>query len=249
MSGHSKWATIKRSKAATDAKRGKLFTRVTREIIAASKASGGDPETNARLRSAITSAKAVNMPSDNIKKAIMKGTGELAGEAIEEITYEGYGPGGVAIMVETSTDNKNRTASDIRSLFAKYNGNMGEQGSVAWMFDKRGVITLKKSGITEESLMDLALEAGAEDIQTDDPDFFTVLTPPNIMEAVANAIKTKVDPESTEITMVPKNFIAVSGKIAESLLKLLDALDDQDDVQKVHANFDMEADNGPSTGA
>ncbi len=242
MSGHSKWATIKRSKAATDAKRGKAFTRVAKEIIQAAKAGGGDPDHNARLRSAVLAARAVNMPSDNIKKAIMKGTGELAGEAMDDIIYEGYGPGGVAIMVETTTDNKNRTASDIRSLFAKFNGNMGEQGSVAWMFTKQGSISVKRSAIGEEDLMALALEAGAEDIQTDDPDTFTVITDPASFEKVYAAIKTKTEPEAAEVTLAPKNYTAVEGKTAETLLKLLDALDDHDDVQKVHANFDIPED-------
>ena len=239
MSGHSKWATIKRAKAATDAKRGKAFTKVTREIISAAKAGGGDPAMNPRLRTAIAAAKAVNMPADNIKKAIQKGTGELAGEALEENVYEGYGPAGVAIMVETVTDNRNRTASEVRSTFSKYGGNLGEPGSVAWMFDKRGVINVKREAIDEDALMSLALDAGAEDIQTDDDTVFTVLTGPAEFDAVYERIKTQVEPDSGEITMVPKNTIAVSGKQAESLLKLLNALDDHDDVQKVHANFDM----------
>lgn len=240
MSGHSKWATIKRSKAAVDAKKGKMFTKVAREIIAAAKQGGGDPNLNARLRSAILAAKAVNMPSDNIKKAIMKGTGELAAEALEDIIYEGYGPGGVAIMVETTTDNKNRTASDIRSMFAKHNGNMGEPGSVAWMFTKQGVITLKKSAIGEDELLNLALEAGADDVQTDDPETSTVVCEPANFEAVYNAIKSKTEPETAEVTLSPKNYVAVEGKAAEQLLKLLDALEDHDDVQKVHANFDID---------
>jgi YebC/PmpR family DNA-binding regulatory protein len=242
MSGHSKWATIKRSKAATDAKRGKLFTRVTKEIIQAAKVGGGDQEHNARLRSAILAARAVNMPSDNIKKAILKGTGALTGDAMDDITYEGYGPGGVAIMVETTTDNKNRTASDIRSLFTKHGGNLGEQGSVSWMFSKQGNITVQKTAIGEEELMTLALEAGADDIQTDDETTYTVVTDPAAFEKVYAAIKTKAEPDTAEVTLAPKNYVAVEGKAAEQLLRLLDALDDQDDVQRVHANFDIPED-------
>lgn len=239
MSGHSKWATIKRAKAATDAKKGKMFTKVTKEIISAAKQSGGDPDLNARLRSAILAAKAVNMPSDNIKKAIMKGTGELASEAMEDIIYEGYGPGGAAIMVETTTDNKNRTASEIRSLFAKHGGNLGEPGSVAWMFTKKGLINVAKSKLSEEEMIGLALDAGAEDVQTDDPTQYTITVEPGDFDRVLAQIKAKVEPDSAEVAMVPKNNIAVEGKAAESLLKLVDALDDQDDVQRVYANFDI----------
>jgi len=225
-----------------DAKRGQAFTKVTREIISAAKQGGGDPNLNARLRTAILAAKAVNMPADNIKKAIMKGTGELASETLEDIVYEGYGPGGVAILVEATTDNKNRTASDIRSTFSKHGGNLGEPGSVSWMFNKKGLVTVKKSLIGEEELMDLALEAGAEDIQTDDPDTYTVTVNPNEFEQVQNQIKTKVEPDSAEITLVPSNYVSVEGKQAEQLLKLLDGLDDMEDVQKVHANFDIDDD-------
>ena len=242
MSGHSKWATIKRSKAAVDAKRGKAFTKVTKEIMAAAKQGGGNADMNPRLRTAIAAAKAVNMPSDNVKKAIMKGTGELAGDAMEDIVYEGYGPGGVAIMVETTTDNKNRTPSEIRSIFAKHGGNMGEPGSVAWMFEKKGVISVPKSAIGEEEIMNLVLEAGAEDLQTDDKNNYTITTAPSGFDAVLEKIKAKVEPESAEVTMLPKNYMAVEGKTAEQLLKLLDALDDHDDVQKVHANFDIDDD-------
>lgn len=240
MSGHSKWATIKRSKAAIDAKKGKMFTKVAKEIISAAKQGGGDPNHNARLRTAILAAKAVNMPSDNIKKAIMKGTGELASESLEDIVYEGYGPGGVAIMVETTTDNKNRTASDVRSLFTKHGGNLGEPGSVAWMFNKKGLIQVKKEAITEEDLLAVALDAGAEDVQSEDEAMYSVVTTPADFEAVYNAIKVKTEPESAEVTLTPQNYTAVEGKAAEQLLRLLDALDDHDDVQKVHANFDID---------
>jgi YebC/PmpR family DNA-binding regulatory protein len=181
----------------------------------------------------------VNMPSDNIKKAIMKGTGELAAEALEDIVYEGYGPGGVAIMVETTTDNKNRTASDIRSLFAKHGGNLGEPGSVNWMFSKKGLITLKKEAMGEDELINLALEAGAEDVQTDDPAVYTIVTDPSDFEKVFNAVKAKLEPETAEVTLTPKNEVAVDAKQGEQLLRLLDALEDHDDVQKVHANFDI----------
>lgn len=239
MSGHSKWATIKRSKAATDAKRGKAFTKVTKEIIQAAKSAGGNPDMNPRLRTAILAAKAVNMPQDNIKKAIMKGTGELTAEAMDDIIYEGYGPGGVAILIEITTDNKNRTASEIRSVFAKRNGNLGEPGSVAWMFEKKGQIVVKQEAIGEDELMTLALDSGAEDIQTEETTY-TVTTLPSDFEPVYNAIKGKLEPESAEISMVPKNTILVeSEKAAGQLLALMEALEDQDDVQNVYANFDI----------
>ncbi|MBN1596316.1 YebC/PmpR family DNA-binding transcriptional regulator [candidate division FCPU426 bacterium] len=239
MSGHSKWATIKRSKAAVDAKKGKIFTRLTKEIIQAAKTGGGNPELNSRLRTAVNAARAANMPQDNIKRAIMKGTGELAGEAYEEIVYEGYGPGGVAIMVEITTDNKNRSASDIRSIFTKRNGNMGEPGSVAWMFEKKGQIVLNKSEISEDDLLSLVLEAGAEDI-TSDETTFTVTVEPNHFDNVFTAVKSRLEPVSAEITMVPKTVMTVDDpKNAEALLKLLESLEDHDDVQKVHSNFDI----------
>ncbi len=239
MSGHSKWATIRRSKAAVDAKKGKAFTKVTKEIIQAAKQGGGNPDMNPRLRSAVLAAKAVNMPADNVKRAIMKGTGELAGESYEDIIYEGYAPGGVAVMIETTTDNKNRTASEIRSIFNKRNGSMGEPGSVAWMFEKKGQIVIKKEAINEDELMNLALEAGAEDIQNDEENF-TVVTEPSDFEAVYEAVKAKVEAESAEVTMVPKNTVNVDDvKIAEQLMKFMDAVEDQDDVQNVHSNFDI----------
>ncbi len=239
MSGHSKWASIKRSKAVTDAKRGKAFTKVTKEIIQAAKTSGGNPDMNPRLRTAILAAKAVNMPQDNIKKAIMKGTGELTAESLDDIIYEGYGPGGVAIMIEITTDNKNRTASEIRSIFSKRHGNLGEPGSVAWMFEKKGQILVPQDAIGEDELMALALDSGAEDISTEET-MFTVTTAPNDFEAVYNAIKGKLEPESAEISLVPKNTVLVEGeKAAGQLLALMEALEDQDDVQKVHANFDI----------
>jgi YebC/PmpR family DNA-binding regulatory protein len=238
MSGHSKWATIKRSKAVVDAKRGKIFTKVAKEIIQAAQIGGGNADMNPRLRTAILAAKAVNMPSDNIKKAIMKGTGELAGEALEDIMYEGYGPGGVAVMVETTTDNKNRTASEIRGIFTRY-GNLGEPGSVAWMFQKKGQIIVNKKAIGEDELMGLALDAGAEDIAAED-DVYTITTAPADLEKVYTAIKTKTEPESSEIAMIPQNYVAIEElKVAEQVLKFLDVIDDQDDVQKVYSNFDI----------
>jgi YebC/PmpR family DNA-binding regulatory protein len=239
MSGHSKWATIKRSKAAVDAKRGKLFTKVTREIIQAAKLGGGNPDMNPRLRSAILAARAVNMPQDNIKKAIMKGTGELVGEALEDILYEGYGPAGVAIMAEVTTDNKNRSASEIRTLFTKRNANLGEPGSVSWMFEKKGQIVVSRQNIQEDELIALALEAGADDV-TSESASYTVSTTPKDFEAVYQAIKAKIEPESAEVTLVPKNVVVVEDeKVAEQLLALVEALEDHDDVQKVHANFDI----------
>ncbi len=239
MSGHSKWATIKRAKAAVDAKRGKMFTKVTREIIQAAKLGGGNPDMNPRLRSAILAARAVNMPQDNIKKAIMKGTGELVGEALDDIVYEGYGPGGVAIMVEVTTDNKNRSASEIRTMFSKRNSNLGEPGSVAWMFEKKGQIVVSRQAIQEDELIALALDAGADDVTGEDASF-TVTTTPKDFEPVYQAIKAKLEPESAEVTLVPKNVVGVTDeKVAEQLLALVEALEDHDDVQKVHANFDI----------
>lgn len=240
MSGHSKWATIKRAKAATDAKKGKAFTKVTKEIIQAAKQGGGDVNMNPRLRSAILAAKAVNMPADNIKRAVKKGTGELAGESYEDILYEGYAPGGVAVMIETTTDNKNRTASEIRSIFNKRNGSMGEPGSVAWMFEKKGQLIISKDKINEDELMGLVLEAGAEDFQVD-ADNYVITTAPEDYDDVFDALKDKVEPDSAEISLVPQNTIEITDvKIAEQLLKFMDTIDDQDDVQKVHSNFDID---------
>ena len=242
MSGHSKWSTIKRKKGANDAKRGKIFTKLIKEITIAAKMGGGDPEGNPRLRSAITAAKSENMPKDNIDRAIKKGTGDLDGAIYEEILYEGYGPGGVAVLVETMTDNKNRTVADIRHFFAKSGGNLGESGCVAWMFDKKGSITVdKEGGIGEEELMDLALEAGAEDV-VDEEESFQILTEPEAFNDVVDQLE-KAEVKFTEATiaMIPKNSIDVTEeKTARSLLRLLDNLEDHDDVQKVHANFDID---------
>lgn len=241
MSGHSKWATIKRKKGAIDAKRGQVFTRLIKEITVAARAGGGDIEGNARLRSAVTTAKAQNMPKDNIVRAIKKGTGEIAGEIYEEILYEGYGPGGVAVLVECMTDNRNRTVADVRHYFAKSNGNLGENGCVAWMFEKKGQIQIEKKNITEDALMDLALEAGAEDVLEDDGEF-QVLTSPEDFEAVREALeKAGLVLLSSSVAMIPKNTIEVTEEsVARSLMKLLENLEDHDDVQNVFANFDID---------
>jgi YebC/PmpR family DNA-binding regulatory protein len=240
VSGHSKWSTIKRKKGANDAKRGKIFTKLIKEITVAAKMGGGDPDGNPRLRSAITAAKSENMPKDNIERAIKKGTGDLDGAIYEEILYEGYGPGGVAVLVETMTDNKNRTVADIRHYFAKSNGNLGESGCVAWMFDKRGVIVVDAEGVDEEELMDLAIEAGAEDVIEDETTFQILTEPEDFSEVVDSLEKSGVKMVEASISMVPKNTVEVTEeKPARALIKLLDNLEDHDDVQKVHANFDI----------
>ena len=240
MSGHSKWSTIKRKKGANDAKRGKMFTKLIKEITIAAKMGGGDPEGNPRLRSAVTAAKGENMPKDNIDRAIKKGTGDLGGAIYEEILYEGYGPGGVAVLVETMTDNKNRTVADIRHFFAKSGGNLGESGCVAWMFDQKGTITVAKEGTTEEEMMDLALEAGAEDVVEEDDSFQIITAPEAFNDVVEQLEKAKIKFTEATISMIAKNTIDVTEeKAARSLLKLLDNLEDHDDVQKVHANFDI----------
>ena len=239
MSGHSKWATIKHKKGALDAKRGKTFTRLIKEITIAAK-SGGDPEKNPRLRTAVAAAKAENMPADNIKRAIQRGTGELPGVSYEEITFEGYGPGGVAILVEVSTDNRNRTVSEIRHAFSKNGGNMGEAGSVAWMFAKKGDIVIPKSAAKEDQLMDLVLEAGADDLK-DDGDNWEILTDPSIYESVLEAVKKAgIKPEVAEIGMVPQNYTKLEGHQAGTMIRLLEALEDGDDVQHVYSNFDFD---------
>ncbi len=240
MSGHSKWSTIKRKKGAIDAKRGKIFTKLIKEITVAAKMGGGDPDANPRLRTAVLSAKSENMPKDNIERAIKKGTGGLEGVNYEEILYEGYGPGGVAVLVETMTDNKNRTVADVRHFFSKSGGNLGESGCVAWMFDKKGVIVVDKETISEEELMDLALEAGAEDVVEEDATFQVITTPEDFNEVMENIEKAELKHLEASVSMVPKNTVDVSEeKTARSLMKLLENLEDQDDVQKVHANFDI----------
>jgi len=240
MSGHSKWHTIKHKKGALDAKRGKLFTRLIKEITVAARMGGGKVEDNARLRKVVNEAKGANMPNDTIDKAIKRGTGELEGVTYEEITYEGYGVGGVAVLVETMTDNRNRTVAELRHLFSKNNGNLGEAGSVAWMFDKKGYIVVEKEAKSEDELFELAIEAGADDLQ-DEGDVFEIYTQPENFDAVTDAVKNAgIEPQAAEISMVPQNYIKLEGADAKQMLKLYDALDDHDDVQKVYANFDID---------
>ncbi len=239
MSGHSKWATIKHKKAALDAKRGKVFTRIIKEIMIAAR-SGGDPEGNPRLRTAVAAAKAVSMPNDNIKRAIMRGTGELEGGQIDEIMFEGYGPGGAAVLVNVATDNRNRTVSEIRHVFSKNGGNMGEQGSVAWMFERKSQILIEKDKAQEDSLMTLVLDAGADDLR-DDGDNWEVLSAPENHEKVLEAVqKANIPTVSAEIAMIPKNLMKLEGKNASGMLKLSEALEEHDDVQNVYSNFDID---------
>ena len=239
MSGHSKWASIKHKKAATDAKRGKIFTRLIKEIMIAAKDGGGDPESNPKLRTAVDSAKSVNMPNDNIKKAILRGTGELEGVNYEDISYEGYGPGGVAILIECLTDNKNRTVAEVRHTLGKYNGNLGESGCVGWMFTKKGLILIEKDKIEEDELLEIVLENGAEDM-TDDDDNFAVTTTTETLRQVTDAIKAKIEIISSELSMIPSTYIKLEEKQAHQMLKLLDKLEEIDDIQNVWTNFDID---------
>ena len=240
MSGHSKWATTKRKKAAIDAKRGKMFTKITKEITVAARMGGGDPDGNPRLRTAVDKAKGVSMPQDNIKRAIQKGTGELPGVAYEEITYEGYGPGGVAIIVEVMTDNRNRTVSEVRHIMEKLGKGMGENGCVSWMFHKKGYLVVNKAKADEEKLMGLALDAGAEDMQAED-DTFVITTAPADFEKVKKALDgAGIATEVAEVTMVPQTTVKIEGqKEAAQMLRLMETLEDNDDVQNVYANFDI----------
>ena len=239
MSGHSKWATIKHKKAAVDARRGKVFTKLIRELTSAARMGGGDADSNPRLRTAVAAAKTANMPSDTIQRAIKKGTGELPGEVYEEITYEGYGAGGVAILVDVLTDNKNRTVAEIRHLFAKHGGNLGETGCVAWMFARKGLITLNTNQVDEDTLLELVLEAGGDDIKTE-ADAYEIVTAPEAFEDVRHTLEQKgLTLDVAEVTMMPQNTVPVEGKQAEQVLRLMEALDDQDDVRKAHANFDI----------
>ncbi|MGD8756458.1 MAG: YebC/PmpR family DNA-binding transcriptional regulator [Desulfobacterales bacterium] len=239
MSGHSKWSSIKHKKAATDAKRGKVFTKLIKEITVAARMGGGDPEANPRLRTAIQAAKGENMPKDNIERAVKKGTGELEGVNYDESIYEGYGPGGAAVLIESLTDNKNRTVADIRHIFSKAGGNMGESGCVAWMFDKKGYIAVENKAVEEEALMDAALDAGAEDIREDDSNF-EIITAPEDFEAVKTAIDGASIPYLVaEVTMLPQSTTFLKGKEAEQMVKLMEALEDCDDVQKVYTNADI----------
>ncbi len=240
MSGHSKWATIKHKKAATDAKRGKTFTRIIKEIMIAARAGGGDPDANPRLRKAVTDAKAVSMPADNIKRAIMRGTGELEGGQIDEVTFEGYGPGGAAVLVQVATDNRNRTVSEIRHVFSKNGGNLGEVGSVAWMFERKGQIVIEKDKADEDRLMNLVLEAGAEDLR-DEGETWEVVSAPEMHDAVLEAIqKAGIPTASAEIAMLPRNLTKLEGKNAAAMLRLSEALEEHDDVQNVYSNFDVD---------
>lgn len=239
MSGHSKWSTIKRKKGAADAKRGKLFTKVIKEIMVAARMGGGDINANPRLRTAVLAARAENMPKDNIERAIKKGTGELEGVNYEELTYEGYGPGGVAMMLEVVTDNKNRTVADVRHVFSKYNGSLGETGCVSWMFEKKGLITIEKDGADEDRLIEVALDAGALDVK-DSGKEFEVTTDQASFEEVKKAIEEAGFKYSyAEITMVPQSTVRLSGKEAEQMLKLMEGLEDSDDVTRVYGNFDI----------
>ena len=237
MSGHSKWATIKHKKAALDSKRGKIFTRLIKEILIAAR-SGGDPDSNARLRTAIVAAKAMSMPADNIKRAIMRGTGELEGGQIDEILFEGYGPGGAAVLVAVATDNRNRTVSEMRHVFSKNGGNLGEQGSVAWMFERKSQILIEKDKATEDQLMDRALDAGADDVK-DDGDSWELISAPEAHHAVAAALeKAKIPTVQADIAMLPKNLVELDGKHVGTMNKLLEVIEDHEDVQNVWTNYD-----------
>ncbi len=239
MSGHSKWHTIKHKKGALDAKRGKVFTKLIKEITVAARTGGGDPDANARLRKAISDAKAANMPNETIARAARKGTGEEEGTNYDEITYEGYGPGGVAVMVESMTDNRNRTVAEIRHIFGKNGGSMGTTGAVNWMFEKKGYIVVEKSAKPEEELFEIVTEAGAEDLRDDD-DNFEIITAPEDFDAVLEAVKRAgVEPQVAEVEMLPKEYKKLEGVEAKQMLKLMEALEDNDDVQKVSANFDI----------
>ena len=240
MSGHSKWATIKHKKGAADAKRGKVFSRLIKEITIAAKSGGGDPDGNPRLRTAILAAKAENMPADNIKRAIQRGTGELEGLSYEEITYEGYGPGGVAIIVDVLTDNKNRAVSEIRHAFSKNGGNLGAEGAVAWMFTKKGVIAIDKSAASEDKLMEIVLESGAEDLN-DEGTHWEILADPKDFEAVTNALKAaKVPTEQAEVTKIASTYTKLEGAQANAMVRLLETIEDLDDTQNVYSNFDFD---------
>lgn len=240
MSGHSKWSTIKHKKAAQDAKRGKVFTKIIREIMVAAKEGGGDPDANPRLRLAVNKAKLNNMPNDNVDRAIKKGTGDLEGVNYMEITYEGYGPSGVAILVDALTDNKNRTAGEVRNIFNKNNGNLGESGCVSWMFERRGMIYVNAKKYSEDQLLEIALEAGADDMTREDDDFVILTSPENYSEAVENLKNSGVEIQESEVTMKPKNTVKIAGEEAQKLLKLIELLEDNDDVQDVYSNFDID---------
>ena len=240
MSGHSKWSTIKRKKGRIDAERGRIFTRLIREITVAARQGGGNQDSNPRLRTAVAAAKEASMPADNIKRAIMKGTGELPGTVVEEITYEGYGPGGAAVLVEVVTDNKNRVVSEIRHIFDRYSGNLGASGSVSWVFSKQGYFTVEKNKIGEDELLSIILDAGASDLQLSS-DLYEIYTPFQSFESVRQALeKNKIPYTQAEITMTPSTTVRLEGREAEHMLKLMEALEEQDEVQKVYSNFDID---------
>lgn len=240
MSGHSKWHSIKHKKGATDAKRGKLFTKFIKEITVAARTGGGDPDANARLRKAILDAKAGNMPNDTIDRAVRRGTGAEEGVNYEEITYEGYGPGGVAILIEAVTDNRNRTVAEIRHMLSKNGGNLGEAGSVGWLFEKKGYIVVDKTAKPEDELFEIAIDAGADDLR-DDEDNFEIITSPENFEGVQSAIKSAgIEPQMAEVSMVPQNYVKLEGGNAQQMLRLMETIEDHDDVQKVYANFDID---------
>jgi YebC/PmpR family DNA-binding regulatory protein len=242
MSGHSKWSTIKHKKGAADAKRGKVFTRIIKEMTIAARLGGGDPEGNPRLRAAVAEAKANNMPKDNIERAIKRGSGELEGAMYEEVTYEGYGPGGVAIIVEALTDNGNRTTPEIRHTFEKNGGNLGTPGSVKFQFERKGYFAVEKSAADEDKLMEVAIEAGADDLQSDDPDAFEIYTSPENFEAVRQALENnKIATVEAKLGMIPANYVTLDDNKSKQVMKLLEALDDHDDVQNVWSNFDIPA--------
>jgi YebC/PmpR family DNA-binding regulatory protein len=240
MSGHSKWHTIKHKKGAADAKRGKLFTRIIKELTVAARAGGGDTDMNPRLRTIVAEAKAANMPADNIKRAIQRGTGELPGVSYDEITYEGYGPGGAAVIIETLTDNKNRTVGELRHVFGKYGGNLAAENAVAWMFDKKGYIVVDKANADEDALMSAALEAGADDMR-DDGEAWEIMSAPDAFQKVLEAVKAMgIEPGAAEIAMLPQNYVKLEGKTAQQMVKLMDALEEHDDSKKVWSNADIE---------
>ncbi|HYK01602.1 MAG TPA: YebC/PmpR family DNA-binding transcriptional regulator [Thermoanaerobaculia bacterium] len=242
MSGHSKWSTIKHKKGAADAKRGKIFTRLIKEMTVAARLGGGDVEGNPRLRAAVAEAKASNMPKDNIERAIKRGTGEIEGAQYEEMLYEGYGPGGVAVLVEALTDNGNRTTPEIRRIFEKNGGNLGTPGSVKFQFDKKGYFAVEKGAVSEDKLMEVALEAGADDLQTDDADVFEIYTAPESFEAVRQALETnKIATVEAKLGMIPSTYVAVDETKAKAMMRLLEMLDDHDDSQNVYSNFDIPA--------
>ena len=240
MSGHSKWHTIKHKKGAADAKRGKVFTRIIKELTVAARSAGGDPDSNPRLRTIIAEAKAVNMPADNIKRAIQRGTGELPGVSYEEVTYEGYGPGGAALIIEVLTDNRNRTVGEIRHLLGKHGGNLGAENSVAWMFDKKGYIVVGKGKVNEDTLMSAALDNGADDLR-DDGDNWEVVSPPDQFQSVLDAVKALgVEPDAAEIAMLPQNYVKLEGKPAQQMIKLMEVIEEHEDTKKVWSNADIE---------